>query len=424
MLTGQYGHNSGVQTNRGRWGGYQSLRQPDNTIATWLQDAGYLTSHHGKYLNLYQLEASPTERGWTVWDTQVRGTYTYDKRAIFVDGDTYRNRYISGIIAARSNRAITRFAKADQPFFTVVNHVAPHNAAEAEDGDAWGLPVAQRKYRRHYARLRPTSAHKPSYLEKDVSDLPSDLRRHSTTHRRMTQFARARARALRSADDAVASTIRRLKRLGELDNTYVVFASDNGFLLGEHRLRGKDLPFDEALEIPLVVRGPGVARGARVHEPVTLVDLTATFLDWAGGVEPGRTLDGLSLRRLTRGSRDTLPIQIGDTVADATPGWRYWGVTTRRYLYAVHAGRPSTGVLFDRLRDPHALVNRLYDPAYTHIRAELERRSSQLIRCNGQKSCNQAFGPLAGPKPWAGGRPAEPRPAVPPPGMQPSGDHY
>jgi arylsulfatase A-like enzyme len=395
LMTGQYGHNNGVQDNGGRWGGYPALIEKNNTIAAWLQAAGYRTSHHGKYLNGYQKSDAPREPGWTRWDTQVRGVYTYNKLAEFADGDVIEGGYITHIITARSNRTIRRFSRSGDPFFTVINHVAPHGAAH--DG-RWRPPISERRYRSEYRGLLPPSYGDPSFQEKDTTDLPWDLQREGVRTQRLVWQARARARALRSVDDAVAATVRRLSELGELRNTYVVFTSDNGFNLGEHRLRGKNLPLDESFDVPLVVRGPGVRRGAVVSTPVSLVDLPATFLDWAGSnARPGRPQDGLSLDEVAASSRDTLLVQIGDQVADATPGWKYRGVTTDRYLYATHAGDPATGVLFDRRTDPHALVNLFADPAYAAIRAELAARTAALSACSGPRECNREFGPLPEP---------------------------
>ena len=393
LVTGQFGQNNGVHNNKGPWGGYKALAEPDNTIAAWLQDAGYRTSHHGKYLNGYERVASPDEPGWTRWDTQVVGEYSYDQTAVFVNGDEINGEYITRIIGRRTNRALTSFARGRAPFFTVVNHIAPHGSRFQ---GRWGPPVVEKRFRDAYAGLMPPSYDDPSFQERDVSDLPADLRTSRIRTRHLIKLTQARARALLSVDAAVAGTIARLRKLGELDNTYVVFASDNGYQLGEHRLRGKNQPFDESFDVPLVIRGPGIAQGARVAEPVTLVDLAATFLDWAGQVAPGRTPDGVSLRRLADHPRDTLLVQIGDS-DDRTDGWKYRGVTTHRYLFAIHSDDPAEGVLFDRKLDPHAMVNQFNRRAYREVKQELLARTRELAQCSGVESCNQVFGALPQP---------------------------
>jgi N-acetylglucosamine-6-sulfatase len=393
LVTGQLGQNNGVRNNKGPWGGYKALDQPGNTVAAWLQDAGYRTSHHGKYLNGYEHVASPDEHGWTRWDTQIGGIYSYDQTARFADGDRIDDVYITHVIRHRANRTLTTFARGRAPFFTVVNHIAPHGSRRDR---RWRYPVVEPRYRGTFTHLRPRSYGEPSFQEQDVSDLPADLQRPLIPTRSLVALARHRARALLSVDAAVADTVARLRRLGELANTYVVFASDNGFQVGEHRLRGKNLPFDESFDIPLVIRGPGVAAGAVVDEPVTLVDLAATFLDWAG-VAPGRTPDGVSLERLGDHPRDTLLVQIGDSANDDTDGWKYRGVTTDRYLFATHAGAPTEGILFDREVDPHATVNVFDDPAYAEVRRDLLARTRELERCSGVEECNREFGVLPEP---------------------------
>jgi arylsulfatase A-like enzyme len=187
--------------------------------------------------------------------------------------------------------------------------------------------------------------------------------------------------------------VRTLDEEGVLDNTYLVFTSDNGYSLGEHRFIGKDVLTDEAMQIPLVVRGPGIPAGTMSELPVTLVDLPATFAGLLG-VSPGWQVDGTSLvPTLTGGDqafRDTTLIQTGRTLGN---GWSHRGIRTDRYLYGTDG---TDAFLYDRLLDPHLMVNRVADPAYAAVRAELERRRGELVACAGW-TCNQEFGPLPEP---------------------------
>jgi len=88
---------------------------------------------------------------------------------------------------------------------------------------------------------------------------------------------------LEGANLALEHTLEALERVGERENTFVVFSSDNGFMLGEHRLRyTKALPYEESIRVPLVVTGPGVARGVTRDELVVNNDLAPTMAGWAG----------------------------------------------------------------------------------------------------------------------------------------------
>ncbi|UMG92661.1 sulfatase [Nocardioides sp. TF02-7] len=355
LVTGQYGHNNGVRHNRGPWGGFPALKAKDNTIARWLAAAGYRTFYTGKYLNGYEETSRPRPDGWTRWDPTVEGVYGYGLLSPlgFANGDVTTGRYITHVLGDRTGEAIRAFSDTDDPFLLFVNHLAPHDTIAVHDGHRRPLPEA--KYRGIHRTTRPDAAGKPSYAETQVADLPADMRAltRSFDRREVPALFRDRLRALRSVDDAVARTVRQLADAGELSDTYVVFTSDNGYLLGEHSRVGKNSVYQEALRVPLLVRGPGITPGTVHREPVTLLDLVRSMVGWADA-RPGRRLDGLGLEQATgaRTRRDTILVLTGDEKRDSTPGLAYRGVVTRRYTYAVHAGDPSTGVLFDRERDP------------------------------------------------------------------------
>jgi arylsulfatase A-like enzyme len=92
----------------------------------------------------------------------------------------------------------------------------------------------------------------------------------------------------------------RLEERGELDNTVIVYASDHGEMLGDHNRWGKSVPYEASVGVPLVIAGPGVERGRRSDALVSLIDLTATFLDY-GRAEPLAAMEGFSLRGLLEG---------------------------------------------------------------------------------------------------------------------------
>ncbi len=395
LVSGQYAQSNGVRNNNGRWGGAKRLRHMDVNVGRWLQAAGYRTSYHGKFLNGYErLRPRHEPAGWTFWDAQMSGIYSYH-RARFFNGDRVHNQYVTRTMTERTNDTFDRFADGAAPFFTIINHVAPHVTINRP----W-VPDWEKKYDGTYRHARPPSFDSPAFNEKRVADLPRDLRGPMVRPARMATLFRARIRSLRSVDDAVAATVAKLDRLGELDHTYLVFTSDNGYGLGEHRLKSKNYLFDEVLGVPLVIRGPGFERGTVDDTPVTLLDLVASFVDWSGAT-PGHPIDGLSIDRLRDdgrpAARDTILVQTGDGIADATPGWRYRGVTTSRYLFAYRAGHTGIGILFDRERDPDALRNLFRDPGYRAVRRALTHRTKVLSHCAGA-GCNRLFGPLPQPR--------------------------
>ncbi|PVG83972.1 hypothetical protein DDE18_06745 [Nocardioides gansuensis] len=392
LVTGQYAQNNGVQHNVGPFGGFQAL-DPTHEISSWFTAAGYRTGFVGKFLNGYSAE-EPRPSGWSTWDALVRGVYDYRDFA-FADGDRrprrFQDSYVTDVIAQRTNSLVRDLAADDEPFLVYSWHLAPHY--RLADGRKAMPPAAQRD-RKAFARALPPSLRTPAYNERRVTDQPRPFRqRRETSYAEVVREHRARLRSLRAVDRAVASLVETLRESGELDNTYIVFTSDNGYSLGEHRFIGKNVLTDEALQVPLLVRGPDVSRGATSELPVTLVDLPATFAAIAG-VEPRWMLDGTSLLPALHGQagtfRDTTLVQTGD---DAGDGWAYRGVRTDRYLYGANG---SDVFLYDDLLDPHQLVNRADDPAYAEVRAELEARRAQLVTCAGW-TCNQQFGLMPEP---------------------------
>jgi arylsulfatase A-like enzyme len=109
---------------------------------------------------------------------------------------------------------------------------------------------------------------------------------------------RKRLQSMLAVDDMIGQLVETLKESGELDNTYLVFTSDNGFHLGTHRLTaGKWTAYEEDIRVPLIVRGPGVPEGRRLEHLVLNNDLAPTFADLAGAEAPS-FVDGRSLTPL------------------------------------------------------------------------------------------------------------------------------
>ncbi|WP_310529556.1 sulfatase [Nocardioides sp.] len=392
LVTGQYAQNNGVQHNAGPFGGFQAL-DPTHEISSWFKQGGYQTGFVGKFLNGYTAQ-DVRPSGWDHWDALSAGVYDYFDFAFDNDGEpkTYRNSYVTDVIAERTNETVRAFARRDDPFLLYSWHLAPHYRINGN-----GKPVpppASSRDRGRFDRAIPPSFASPAFNEREVQDQPRTFRTRRPADPDVVIIEhRARLRALQSVDRAVESLVETLRGVGELNNTVIVFSSDNGYSLGEHRFVGKNVLTDEVLRVPLLVRGPGIAAAATSDLPVTLVDLPATFTS-LGSVQPGWLLDGLSFVPTLIGQdqpfRDTTLVQTGD---DGGDGWAYRGVRTSRYLYGVNG---ADGFLYDDLRDPYQLINRYDDPGYLELRMLLEQRRLQLLSCRGS-TCNETFGLLPDP---------------------------
>jgi arylsulfatase A-like enzyme len=267
---------------------------------------------------------------------------------------------------------------------------APHSGRPRDPDDPSEIPTPTPAPRYRDTFANEPLPRPPNFDEADVSDKPqviSDRPRLSpAVQGAIAENYRQELESLQSVDDAVANVVVALQSLGKLDNTLIVFTSDNGFMHGEHRFpTSKVLPYEEAIRVPLVLRGPGVPVGHRERRMVANVDLAPTILD-ATNVTPRRTEDGRSLLELladpTREWGRDLLLENGQG-ANEVP--QYKGIRTYRYKYVSHS---TTGEeeLYDLRRDPYELRNLAYQDRYTSLRIELSRRLHRLRRCRGD-SC-------------------------------------
>lgn len=406
-VTGQYGQNNGVQANRGPYGGFKSLIEPENTLAVWLRAAGYQTAFIGKYLNGYDGPDTVRQAGWTRWNPSVGTIYGY-LDTVFLTNDGARTRATGNVtpyISGRTAAYVQAFSKSDQPFFIWASHVPPHSRQvwnRQTKKWEWYPPYPTRQHSGDLGGVLLPASKKPSFNAVGTGPDPyGELSPLSGKKLRALQEEfTGRLRTLQDADDAVERLVEVLRETGELANTYIVFVSDNGMLLGEHQLVAKDSLYREALEIPLVVRVPGASQAALSDVPVTIVDLAPTLLDLAGAT-PGRVLDGRSFAPILRGGtvawRDTQLVQTSSNRATGPqPGWGFRGVRTARYTY-MNRVADGAEFLYDRLQDPFEMDNVAPDPSYGPVLEELRRRYEMLITCAGD-SCNQAFPALPDPQ--------------------------
>jgi N-acetylglucosamine-6-sulfatase len=425
FYTGQYVHNNRVLRNRP---GYGELVAKNNTLPVWLRDAGYRTALVGKYMHGYaDAEETPTPAtpapGFTNWFGLLSNNY-YRYR-VSEDGDVSRhggrpNDYATTMINEHSVELIREFADSEQPFFLHVSHIAPHSdRAKGRGCDHAALPA-----RRDFDRVReirfPTG---DSFGEHDVADKPSFIRRLRRLAfeeaLNLKRKYRCRAGSLWEVDRGVRAILRALERTGELSTTVVALTGDNGYFLGEHRLRrGKGLPYEEAIRQPLVMRVPpryreGLPRVRRVSEVAANIDLAPTLLDLAGS-EPCieeddcRTLDGRSLMPLLE-RRGASFAQRGVLIEYGAPrgsGRRkdeggtclYDAIRTADAMYAVHRSvvDPTVGRCVDTKEvehydldaDPLQLENLFPSdtPTIKQEQARLEARLDALRGCSGTQA--------------------------------------
>jgi arylsulfatase A-like enzyme len=395
FLTGQYAHNDGVRGNSLPTGGYYKLDSTE-TLPVWLQRAGYYTVQVGKYLNEYGTR-HPTEipPGWSEWHASVESsTYRYYGYTLNENGTltTYCANpqpacYQTDVYRDKAAEIIRRRAPQPQPFFLWVAFVAPH-AGRPDDPDDPFIDTPSPAPRHRDAFANEPLPMPPSFNEADVSDKPRGIRSRPVLSPReiaaIQENWQQRRETLLAVDEAVATIIATLRASGELENTLILFTSDNGFFHGEHRvLFGKVLLYEPSIRVPLLMRGPGIPHGVHRSQLTANVDDAPTILD-AAHVQPGRIEDGISLLPLARDGGQELG---RDLLVDNQPGADHFdAIRSRDWLYAEYANGDRE--FYDLARDPDELQSLHADPRYASVREALARRLHVLVACKGA-TCRQ-----------------------------------
>lgn len=389
FLTGQYAHNHGVLANAGPRGGYPRLDH-SNTLPVWLQAAGYYTAHFGKYLNNYGVDSPEAPPGWSRWfgliDPTTYRLYGYkvsDDGVPVSYGDSPAD-YQTDVLAAEAEGMIRSRSGAAKPFFITVAPVSPH--AER----LGGKQVPPRAAPRHEGAFAGEPLLKSlAFDEADVADKPAHIRRlprlstAQTAH--IAETHRARLASLLAVDDLVERLMDALEDTGQLGRTVIIFTSDNGFFLGEHRLPdGKYHAYEEAIRVPLIVRGDGFPAGVVIRQLVSNVDLAPTIVALTGA-RSRRVMDGRSLLPLVQDPQQGVGRVLlveGFNGARSKPSFA--AVRDARYLYVEHATGDKE--LYDLQTDPHELRSRHAAPALGAVRKRLAAQLAGLHSCAG-KSC-------------------------------------
>jgi len=401
LLTGQYAHNHGVMGNAPPEGGFEVFQAAhgDDNLATWLQDGGYRTALVGKYFNDYGSgDPRLVPAGWDQWFAaappgQRLYDYAINDGGRLRDFGTAEADFKTDVLTDAAVRVIGDRSPEEQPFLLYLAYTAPHvggpksSPRPPRDCAGAALPAPRHAGAFDSAALPMP----PSFDERSVGDKPrgvGDLPPISASEERtLRRTYRCYLESLLAVDEGVAEIARELRERGELDETLMIFTSDNGLFFGEHRIRGgKIRPYEPAGRVPLLISGPGVKRGAEISAPVSNVDLAPTIMD-AAGLDATTPLDGQSLLPLAGGSEPAHP----DVLLESRT---FAAVRTGRYLYTRHtAGAPrGEAELYDLRRDPDQLRNLAGAGRRAGLEARLGERLDRLQDCAGP-ACRIAGGP-------------------------------
>jgi arylsulfatase A-like enzyme len=381
ILTGQYGHQHGIFTNYlpNGFGAFDD----SSTIATWLHAAGYRTGLFGKYINGYGGQVPPNRTGtypyrppgWDEWhalnELDFFNYHLIENGEVTPYGANPAD-YSTDVLATKAVDFIR--SSGTRPFLLYFAPYAPH-------GPATPAP----RHAGRYAGVPPWRP--PSYDEADVSDKAKWLRERTPLldPQEVADIDALYPKMLESllaVDEAVAAIMAALRETGRDEDTLVVFTSDNGFALGEHRRMGKLCGYEECMRVPMVIRYPRLDAAAHTENRIVAnIDLAPTFAELAGAT-PASAIAGESLLALLDGSgrgwrSDILTeMSLG---SDVTP---FEAVAGESWSYIEYRLNPlllgQEAELFDLAADPYELESLDGLPAMHDVQAAFAARLREL----------------------------------------------
>jgi N-acetylglucosamine-6-sulfatase len=393
-MTGQYASRHGIIDNVAR--DAMSHRLPNYHLQ--LQKLGYETAHIGKW---HMGNSGKPRPGYDYW-------VSYDGHGRLVDpklnhDGTYvqHQGYITDLMNQLAGEFLER--KRSKPFSLFFAHKAVHpDAFQAADGS---LDLAQQ------GGYRVAERHKDLYRGSTFRRTPNMLS-HAEVAKQKPAWAevfklreaeakpvldalnvgdeeiRLRAAMMASVDEGVGTILEILERQGQLDNTFIVFLSDNGYFFGEHGLGPeRRFAYEEGIRSPFTVRFPPKLKpGKRVRELVICQDIAPTLIELAGG-RPGRQIQGRSLLPLFAGKRagwrkSFLIEYWAENAMTWLVGMTYKAVRTERHKYIHWVNRGVAGELdelYDLDRDPYEIRNLNRSRTYAATRERLQRELRKLI---------------------------------------------
>jgi len=449
LLTGLYLHNHGVRGNKSPTGGWRQFHDTleDSALPTRLQADGYTTTFAGKYMNGYGKSAPfdlpPRPQGWDNWNA-----------ATGWQPNRYTNFLLAEGAAGSADLTLRQYAGGQRNYLTDVlaqrfaNQLTQGPSSDPVAGFFWPLAPhapwvpAKRHIGRWNGRKLPKIpnaegkgfATKPAWLQEIIAVKGQGRRGIEKGRRRAME-------QLLAVDAGVRRLVRKLEVSGRLDDTYLIFTSDNGYFRGELRIeKGKYLPHEPSSHVPLLISGPGIPKGGVSKELVSLADIPQTILEVTEGSQDP-SLDGRSLlpfaRDPLRTSNRPLLIEadtgrggiddggggigveslrglrgVDDIEQEAGMGYftrrgkrkttsapAYKAIRYDRYLYVAYAD--GSEELYDLRADRGQAWNLAVNPAYDQVREWLTARLTDLAECAGTE-CRRQIGAPPTPTPPLG----------------------
>ncbi|XP_068623497.1 N-acetylglucosamine-6-sulfatase-like [Battus philenor] len=417
FLTGMYVHNHLTVNNSLSGGCYgRSWRNLEHrTFAAALRSAGYNTFYAGKYLNEYGVQAAGGPEvvppGWSEWHGLV-GNSVYYNYTISNNGVPTHSTdlYLTDIIRDLGVSYIENQTES-QPFLMVLAPPAPHQPftpAPRHKGVFSNVTAVRNP------NFNIAAKDKHWLITMPPSPLPEEMMPE------LDRVYRSRWESLLAVDEMVADVVGTLDRQSLLDNTYVIYTSDNGYHIGQFaQVYDKRQPYETDTKVPLIIKGPGIKQNVKNEQPVINIDLAPTILTLAG-VKPSRLMDGrpINFTDEAKGERTMLVEYYGeakDGTVDTECPWYYdngnlaqchpqydckcqdsrnntFGclrhmATRINMKYCLFADDESFTEIYDLASDPYELEN-IANRVLPSVKHWYKLTLARMLACRGSNNCD------------------------------------
>lgn len=376
FLTGVYPHKHGVTQNNEKVDADWQTYPP---YSAFLQQVGYQSAFIGKMHQAALWGKEQVRPGFDYW-LGFRHQGAYFKNTFNENGNEFEQEgYITDLLTDYATSWLKDKRDKSKPFSLCLWHKAVHGPFEA-------APRHKGCYRNESLPLPPNGNGVETFEGKP------DWQKYKKTFYKIwdndpawnPNFREPKdiLETLLSVDESIGRVLQTLEELGELENTLIIFSSDNGYFMGEHGYWDKRISYDECLRIPLVIRFPQQRFAGNVVDRMCLnIDIAPTLLELAGISVPeymqGRSLLPLLKNQAVENWRKSFLFEY--FVDDAYPyaGPTQLTVRTERYKLVDCLPENEFDELYDLKRDPGEMKNLISIPRYVKIvkklRFELER---------------------------------------------------
>ena len=385
FLTGTYPHIHGVNQNN-------KYVDPDWTnyapFSTHLQKSGYETAHIGKIHMAWKRGKEHIRPGFDYWFSFI-GQGQYFNPKINDNGiETQIEGYMTDILTDKTVAWLVNKRDPDKPFSLNLWHKAVHEKhlpAPRHEDLFQDDPLPEPPFDTH----KETFKGKPEWLRRKTygfkwnenDKIPEELPEITwpiNKHKYMQLL-----RSLIAVDESLGKVIKTLEEIGELENTVIIYSSDNGYFMGEHTFIDKRLAYENSMRVPMIIRYPKlISKSSVVDEQCLNIDIAPTILDLAGVNKPSY-MQGESMLKLISGKKDKSwrkSMLFEYYVDDAWPyaGPNQVAVRTNEYKLIDNFLEDDIDELYDLKNDPGEMTNLINDSSYDLVEKELREESIKL----------------------------------------------